>query len=366
MKLPFRPVCDGMRAVPPPQTPPTLRELARLAGVSHTTVSLSLRNHPSIPEATRERIRRLADARGYRSNVLVSALMSQVRLKRHKTAPEVVGFLTGGPTADEWQNHSANVGFFDGARRRAQQLGMRIEPFWLGPGGKSAAATCHMLRTRAITGNLISPFAVPVYDHALDWSHLICVGLGYVYNQHRLHRATHNHFRGALLAYQKLTERGYRRIGLALDAEQNRRVNYTWLGGFLAARETFGGRAVPPLLTTEGRAPAQMQRWMKRHRPDAVIGFGPAQLRGLTDLGYTIPDDLAFAALDVEQARLVHVEEVSGINQNLPLIGATAIDILASQLYHNEVGLPQRPVYSMIEGYWEEGRTAPPRPSASR
>lgn len=342
-----------------PTTPPTLREIARLASVSHTTVSLSLRNHPSIPDATRDRIRHLADSLGYRSNVLVSALMSQVRLKKHKTAPEVVGFLTGGPTPDEWKNHSANVGFFEGARKRAQQLGMRIEPFWLGPGGKSAAGTCHMLRTRAITGNLISPFAHPVYDYELDWSHLICVGLGYVFRQHAMHRATHNHFRGAFIAYEKLWALGYRRIALTLDAEQNERVNYTWLGGYLAAQQTFSKRRLDPLLTTETRALQQMKRWMKSTRPDAVIGFGPGQLTRLTELGYAIPDDVAFAALDVEQARLAHVEQVTGINQNLPLIGATALDILASQLYHHEVGLPQRPVFSMITGYWEPGRTAP-------
>jgi hypothetical protein len=35
------------------------------------------------------------------------------------------------------------------------------------------------------------------------------------------------------------------------------------------------------------------------------------------------------------------------------------VDILVSQLYHNELGLPQRPVFSMIEGYWVPGRTAP-------
>ena len=70
---------------------------------------------------------------------------------------------------------------------------------------------------------------------------------------------------------------------------------------------------------------------------------------------------LRYAALDVEQFHLDHVEGVTGINQNLPLIGATAIDILASQLYHNEQGLPQRPVFSMIEGFWVDGQTAPPR-----
>jgi LacI family transcriptional regulator len=339
--------------------PPTLREIARRAGVSHTTVSLSLRNDPSIPEPTRERLRHLADELGYRSNVLVSALMSQVRLKQHKSGPEVVGFLTGGPTADDWQQHSASVGFYEGARRRASQLGMHIEPFWLGPGGAASAATCRMLHARAIHGCLITPFPTPVYSHELDWAHMICVGLGYVFNNHALHRATHNHFRGAFLAFQKLTELGYRRIGLMLDQTQNSRVNYAWLGGYLAAQNTLAPARLEPLLTTGPAPQARVQAWVRRSRLDAVIGFGPKQFLALEQAGSRIPQDLAFAALDVEQTRLDHVEAVTGINQNLPLIGATAIDILASQLYHNEQGLPQRPVYSMIEGFWVPGRTAP-------
>lgn len=341
--------------------PPTLREIARRAGVSHTTVSLSLRNHPSIPEPTRERLRRLADELGYRSNVLVSALMSQVRLKQHKSGPEVVGFLTGGQTANDWRNHSASVGFYEGARQRAQKLGLRIEPFWVGLGGVASAATCRALHARGIHGNLISPFPVPVYNYELDWAHLICVGLGYVFNQHALHRATHNHFRGAFLAFEKLVQLGYQRIGLMLDREENSRVNYTWLGGYLAAQNRAAGPRLEPLLTSEPAPLSQVKPWMKRARPDAIIGFGPKQFLTLAQLGCRIPRDIAFVALDVEQTSLAGVEHVTGINQNLPLIGATAIDILASQLYHNEQGLPQRPVFSMIEGYWVEGRTAPKR-----
>lgn len=343
----------------PPSDPPTLREIARRAGVSHTTVSLSLRNHPSIPEDTRERLRKLADSLGYRSNVLVSALMSQVRLKQHKSAIEVVAFLSGGPTADEWQNHSASVGFYEGARRRGLQLGIRVEPFWLGPGGSASAATCRVLRARSIRGCLITPFPIPVYDYELDWSHMICVGLGYVFNQHKLHRATHNHFRGAVLAYESLAKLGYKRIGLVLDQDENRRTNYSWLGGYLAAQELRGTHRLEPLLTQATHATNQLRYWMRRARPDAIIGFGPGQYVAVQKLGYRVPEDVGFAALDVEQMRLARVENATGINQNLPLIGASAIDILASQLYHNEHGLPPRPVFSMIEGYWVDGRTAP-------
>src|SRR4051812_27693577 len=150
--------------------------------------------------------------------------MSQVRLKQHKSGPEVVGFLTGGPTADDWKNHSYSVGCYEGARQRAQQLGMRVEPFWLGLGGTASAATCRMLQARAIHGNLIPPFPVPNYSVPLDGTQMICVGLGSVFNQHALHRATHNHFQGAFLAFENLPGLGYRRIGLMLDEDENRRV----------------------------------------------------------------------------------------------------------------------------------------------
>jgi len=356
----------GMAVSSTPLNPPTLREIARRAGVSHTTVSLSLRNHASIPEATRKRLRRLADRLGYRSNVLVSALMSQVRLKQPKSAPEVVGFLTGGPTADDWKNHSYSVGCYEGARQRAQQLGMRVEPFWLGLGGATSAATCRMLHARAIHGNLIAPFPVPTYGHELDWAHMICVGLGYVFNQHALHRAVHNHFRGAFLAYEKLVGLGYRRVGLMLDQDENRRVNYQWLGGYLAAQNTMAAAKLDPLLTSVSGNNTQVKTWLRKMKPEVVIGFGPRQFLTLTQLGCRIPRDVAYVALDVEQTHLAHVEEVTGINQNLSLIGATAIDILASQLYHNEQGLPQRPVFSMIEGYWVDGGTAPARGTGRR
>ncbi len=53
----------------------TLDDVARSAGVHRTTVSLALRNHPRIPQATRDRVKQIANDLGYRINPLVSALM---------------------------------------------------------------------------------------------------------------------------------------------------------------------------------------------------------------------------------------------------------------------------------------------------
>lgn len=350
----------------PPLAPPTLREIARRAGVSHTTVALSLRNHPSIPPPTRERLQRLADLMGYRSNVLVSALMTQLRMRQLQATMEVVGFLTGGPTADDWKNHSASVGFYEGARRRAQQLGMRLEVFWLGPGGSLARETCRMLHARAIRGNLITPFPVPFYSQALDWSRMLCVALGYAFKNYSLHRATSHHFRSSFVAFENLSRLGYKRIGLMLDRHENSRVEYSWLGGYLAAQRTQGGAALSPLLTVDAEDLEVVRKWLKRERPDAVIGFGPQQFTALRQVGCAIPRKVGFAALDVQQTSLAGVKQVAGINQNLPAIGANAVEIMAVQLYHNELGLPLRPVISMIEGFWVNGKTAPGRRSQTR
>ena len=350
-----------MATANPTPAPPTLREIAQRAGVSHTTVSLALRNDPVIPESTRARVHQMADTMGYRSNVLVSALMTQVRLRHQRAAAEVVGFLTAGPSAEDWKHHSSSVGFFEGARRRAQQLGLRVETFWLGHGGENAGQVGRLLSARAIRGNLLAPFPVPVYEHELEWKRLICVALGYAFKQHPLHRATHHHFRGSFTAFANLQRLGYQRIGLMLDPGRNSRVDYSWLGGYFAAQRMLGGAVVSPLISAEDGPISAVRRWLDHERPEAVIGFGPRQLSTLEAAGRSVPGDLAFAALDVQQAKLDAVNRVSGIDQNLPAIGATAIEILAGQLYHNEHGLPRSPVLSMIEGFWVDGYTAPGR-----
>lgn len=56
----------------------SIRDLAELAGVSRTTVSLALRDNSKVAAETREMIQRLAREHDYRSHPAVNALMQQV------------------------------------------------------------------------------------------------------------------------------------------------------------------------------------------------------------------------------------------------------------------------------------------------
>ena len=54
----------------------TLKDIARLAGVSHTTVSRALNDHPAISPETKERIVKLADELNYSSNMSAKSLVT--------------------------------------------------------------------------------------------------------------------------------------------------------------------------------------------------------------------------------------------------------------------------------------------------
>ena len=63
---------------------PTQREIAQQAGVSQMAVSLALRDSPTLPAATRQRIQKLARELGYRPDPMLSTLMRQRHAKATK------------------------------------------------------------------------------------------------------------------------------------------------------------------------------------------------------------------------------------------------------------------------------------------
>ncbi len=58
------------------QRPPAMTDVARLAGVSHQTVSRVLNDHPSVRPDTRARVRLAIDRLGYRPNSAARILVT--------------------------------------------------------------------------------------------------------------------------------------------------------------------------------------------------------------------------------------------------------------------------------------------------
>src|ERR1700691_2753737 len=56
---------------------PSIKDIARLARVSHPTVSRALQNSPLVNPATAAKIRKIADAAGYRASAVARGLVTR-------------------------------------------------------------------------------------------------------------------------------------------------------------------------------------------------------------------------------------------------------------------------------------------------
>ncbi|MEZ0218527.1 MAG: LacI family DNA-binding transcriptional regulator [Rariglobus sp.] len=332
-----------------------MRALAAQLGLCQATVSLALRNHPSISVPTRERVQELARQQGYRANVLVSALLTQVRSGRLNAYGEVIAFLDAGPKPDSWTVPPSFVEGFKQAGARAAQLGLRVDPFWLGPKGAHSAQIARILASRGIRGFIIPPVPLDLRPLHLDWGRHASVAVGFSFQQKAVHRVGNGHFNGMFACYKKLHEKGYRRIGLMLRTQDDERALHSWQGAFLIASRHFGAGVLEPLALQEPCDPALFFRWFDAHQPDAVIGVYPDPALGwLRGRGIKIPKEVGYASLDVDVSTLGHV---AGIRQNHGAIFATAVEILAGELSRNEFGLPAIPKVTLIDGMWTDGPT---------
>jgi LacI family transcriptional regulator len=152
---------------------------------------------------------------------------------------------------------------------------------------------------------------------------------------------------------EKLAGLGYRRIGLALPAAADIRVNHFWLGGYLAHRQYLPGlKRLPPLVPADWTE-RSFNRWFERHRPDAVVSTTTAPLQWLRAAGFRVPEEIGFTSLFWRN----EAEGCSGFDQDFEQIAAGAVDLVVAQLNHNERGVPKKPRVVLVEGNWVQGRT---------
>lgn len=333
---------------------PSLRSIALRAEVSVAAVSMALRNHPRIPAATRARIQRLALDLGWRPNPLLADAMSAIRAGQPVADRVTLAWVTAHARRDGWRQVPFFRRAFEGAAARALSAGYRLDHFWLGDADGHASRLSDIISARGINGVVIAPLPSP-RSLALDWSQFSAVAVAYSLLAPRLHRASDNHVASARTAVTALSAGGHRRIGLALSHNQDRRVTGLWTAGYLLqmfddARADFTAIHRPAELAEE-----PFLNWVKRHDLDAVLGADSRVVSWLQKSGRKVPDDVAYADLDLEAAD----GSTAGIFQDAEGIGASAFDLLAGQLLRHERGIPDNPKLILIESKWTNGRTAP-------
>lgn len=332
-----------------------MRTIAERAHCSQMTVSKALRNAPGISQSTREKIRKLARSMGYTPNPLVSALMASRGPRRGGSESGTVIALVRTTLLPDQIEHPNVDQVLQGIRERASETGFLTDDFRLGPLGVDGRALHKVLRARGIRGMILLPLSADATFEGIPFANYALGSVGSAPIAQKLPNVDGDCFGNMLLAVRRLEGLGYRRPGLVMSAGLEAITDLRYHGGFIAAVDSSPNLTQLPIhfLWHPGTR-LTLGEWFNRNNPDVIIS-GVEILPFLEAAGIQIPRDTAFAVID----RHSQMKQLAGFTTHFKMIGSVAVDLVTSQLYRNEFGLPQYPKRVLVPGAWIDGLSAP-------
>jgi len=334
----------------------TLAAIAAKAGVHVTTVSLALRNSRRLPAATRDRIQKLATELGYVPDPMLQALVAYRGNAAVRRSPPTLAYVTNWNTRMGWREVTAHPDFYAGAEARAKALGYNLEHFWMREPGLTHGRLSRILNTRGINGVIIASHVREI-DVALqfDWARFSAVKIDYFPHEPQLPLITNDQLQIIRLAMQKVLAHGYRRIGLVMDDGWDITVDRLWSAGYLWEQQALApaDRLAPYLIPNK----EPLTDWIRRTKPDALIGKAEFVAPTFKQMGLRMPQDLAFVDIFLDDPS----GKTAGVVQNHNEVGRLAIELLAGQLQQNKYGVPAIPTTTYVAGTWHDGSSLPPR-----
>lgn len=342
----------------------TIKDVARAAGVHFTTVSMALRDHPSIPECTRERIRAVAKEIGYSRNPVFSALAQfHVHGRQRAAAPKLAYIINRDRQARTDFFRSPDV-YLDGAREQARLLGYSLEVLQLGQGHHDSRSVERHLHASGVNGVVIAGFEPGNDPMALNWDEYAVVKIDSMHTPPAAIVVGNDHRQNVRMAFRQLHAKGYRRIGLAISRADEESTQHRYSAGyFVEQRNQPLGDHVPPLIfplaTSRDDAILQLGSWVRQHEIEAVLSHSPSIDQLLRASGLRVPHDVACACLALTEHD--DPDALAGVRPNYRTVGARAISQLATQLKVGERGVPEFSPQTYVPSKWQDGRSAPGR-----
>jgi len=345
-------------------------DVAVVAGVHPTTVSMALRAHPSIPATTRNRITAIAKQLGYVRDPLLDAFNHHRLQKLAVKRTPSIAFISDAGSSAYFFGSRYHPLVYEGVRAVADAQHLLLEVFALGTREMTASRLNTILSSRGINGVLLSTFTPTTQNIELDWDQFSAVKIESHHLLPQLDVVSNDQCQAARLCTHRLRQLGYRRIGLATATDDESRLESTFSSGYLVEQaELPEAERVPPLFFERGdiaTVTAKVGAWIKEYSVDALmtnwhelieIGTWDGQSTRLTSTGIRVPQDVAFASLDVPPG----CPHIGGIVQNHRLVGVRAMEQLAIMVRTFRRGAPENPSVTSVPGYWRDGLSIPPK-----
>jgi LacI family transcriptional regulator len=309
--------------------PPTLEEVAHLAGVSRSTVSRVINDHPSVRSQTRERVWQAVRKSGYQPNVVARSLVTNRTQIIGIVIPEAVTTLFTDP-------------FFPLVLRgateacNARQYHLMLSLF-------TASADRHEVYQRVLHSGYLDGAIVAssslgdplISDLLRDRIPFVSIGR---YPDKRVHYVDADNVGGARMAVEHLIRLGHRRIA-TITGRMDMVAGQDRLEGYRQALQAHHIQVEESLIVegdyTESSGVMGMQRLLPAS-PDAVFVASDMMaigaLKALRQAGWQAPHDIALIGFDDIPAASVIEPALTTVRQPIERMGSMAVDLLLSVL----------------------------------
>lgn len=345
---------------------PNQKDIAKELGVSQTTVSRALHNDRTISPDMRRKVKATADRLGYHPNAYLTVLMSNIRKGKALADKGVIALLVEDRSLKDWYKIQTYRIFHQGVLQRAKELGFHIDTFFLKQTGMDSAKVDRILDARGIKGIILAP---PYHGNRtleIHWERYASIGAGFGWETQELNRVSTDTFENYIIAFNRLRQQGYRRIGTILFQIAVRGIGTRWYAAHLNCQNRIPENERIPVLEhpdapfgasyspeTEKEMQAAFQVWYSKWKPDALLAVTDEKIEHwLATIDKKIPQDVGLACL----AKTPDITS-AGIDEMMEVVGATTVELVAAQIARNEFGLPDRQKIMLIEGRWAEGPT---------
>ena len=316
----------------------TLEEVARLAGVSRSTVSRVINDHPSVREETRVRVWEAIRKSGYRPHAVARSLVTKRTQIVGMVIPEVVSHLFTDP-------------FFPillrSATEACNERGYQLMLSLFSSSADRQEIYQRLVRNAYLDGVIVASAALGdplISDLLRDGVPFVCVGRS---PDERVHSVDVDNVGGTQMAVEHLIRLGHRRIGMVtgrpdMTAGQDR------VEGYRQALVAHGIPVDEDLIIegdfTEASGMAGMQRMLPAEPSAAFMAsdtMAVGALKALRQAGRRVPQDISLVSFDDIPVASATEPPLTTVRQPIGRMAVLAVEALLDLIEQPGSG-PQR------------------------
>jgi LacI family transcriptional regulator, galactose operon repressor len=303
-----------------------LEDIAQLAGVSRSTVSRVVNDHPNVRASVRKRVLEVIESAGYHPNAAARTLASQRSWMIGLVLPRSVSSFFTDPYFPR---------LTQGVAQACNQYNYTLALFLVGTNEDEEKIYPRVSRKGLLDGILVQ--SGQIGDQLIDRlvnSNIPLVIAGRPFQSKDVSYIDVDNINAAYNAVSHLVRLGYQRIG-TITGMADSSVTIDRKEGYLKAM-VERGRDVDQALIAEGDFTDAggyyaMQRLLPA-KPDAVFAASDLMalgaMRAVREAGLRIPDDVAFVGFDDLPLAVLPEPQLTTVRQPIYQFGFKAVEIL--------------------------------------